>query len=197
MLIQAKQNLNHEEREMNSPSENTNNSEGKKARIRAIRSAHPGNLMARHFSEDYFDSLDESKRDRLWRIIRTGIENPDSQMGAYAQNSSDYEDFEPLLEPMIRDYHNIPREREIGQKHDWSATASRCNLEDIDPALNSVSMRVRVGRNLAVFPLPGAMTKAHRLEFEALMIEAFTTLQGDPEFGGGRGIRNLAGTIFP
>ena len=169
---------------MNSPSEISHNREGKKARIHAIRSDHPGNLMARHFSEEYFDSLDESKRDRLWRIIRTGVENPDSQMGAYAQNSSDYEDFEPLLDPMIRDYHNIPRGREIRQDHDWSATASRCNLADIDPALNSVSMRVRVGRNLAAFPLPGAMTKADRLEFEALMIEAFTTLQGDPQFGG-------------
>jgi creatine kinase len=184
ILIQARQKLDHEERGMNSHYENTQNSEGKKAQIRAIRSAHPGNLMARYFSEDYFNSLDESKHDRLWRIVRTGIENPDSQMGAYAQNSSDYEDFEPLFEPMIRDYHNIPREQEIGQKHDWSATASRCNLEDIDPALNGVSMRVRVGRNLAAFPLPGAMTKAHRLEFEALMIKAFTTLQGDPQFGG-------------
>jgi creatine kinase len=183
-LIQVKQNLDREEREMNSPSENTRKSEGEMARIRSIRSAHPGNLMARHFSEDYFISLDESKRARLWRIIGTGIENPDSQMGAYAQNSNDYEDFEPLLGPMIRDYHNIPRGQEIGQRHDWSATTSSCNLADIDPALNDVSMRVRVGRNLAAFPLPGAMTKAHRLEFESLMIKAFTTLQGDPQFGG-------------
>ncbi|MGI9381605.1 MAG: hypothetical protein ACR2PO_00500, partial [Methyloligellaceae bacterium] len=72
----------------------------------------------------------------------------------------------------------------IEQKHDWNVTASSCNLEDIDPGLNGVSMRVRVGRNLAAFPLPGAMTKAQRLEFETLMIEAFKTLQGDPKFGG-------------
>lgn len=155
-----------------------------KAQIRAIRSAHPANLMARYFSESYFDSLDESKRGRIWRIVRSGIENPDSQMGAYAQNRSDYEDFEPLLEPMIRDYHNIPRPQEIGQKHDWSAANSSCSLADIDPALNSVSMRMRVGRNLAAFPLPGAMTRAHRLEFETLMIKAFTALGTDPQFGG-------------
>lgn len=154
------------------------------AQIRAIRSAEPGNLMTRYFDEDYFSSLEESKRDRLLKIIRSGLENPDSQMGAYAQNNSDYEDFAPLLEPMIREYHNIPREQEIGQKHDWSLTASNCNLEDIDPGLNSVSMRVRVGRNLVSLPLPGAMTKAQRLEFEALMIEAFMTLQDDPQYGG-------------
>ena len=154
------------------------------AQIRAIRAAQPGNLMARYFDEDYFNSLDEPKRGRLLEIIRSGLENPDSQMGAYAHNDSDYEDFAPLLEPMIRDYHNIPREQEIEQKHDWSLTASRCNLEDIDPGLNGVSMRVRVGRNLAALPLPAAMTKAQRLEFEALMIEAFMTLQDDPQFGG-------------
>jgi creatine kinase len=169
---------------MNSTSDAFSDSEAIKEQIRVIRSAHPGNLMARYFDEEYFETLDESKRDRVWRIIKSGIENPDSQMGAYAQNSSDYEDFEPLFEPMIRDYHNIPREREIAQKHDWSATVSRCDLEDIDPALKGVSMRVRVGRNLAAFPLPGAMTKAHRLEFEALVVKAFATLQGDPQFGG-------------
>lgn len=169
---------------MNSVSENICNSDEVTARIRAIRSAHPGNLMARYFDENYFKSLDEPKRGRLWRIIRSGLENPDSQMGAYAQNAGDYEDFEPLFEPMIRDYHNIPDDREIAQKHDWNPTASSCNLEDIDAGLKAVSMRVRVGRNLAAFPLPGAMTKADRLEFEALVIKAFTTLRDDPQFGG-------------
>ena len=168
----------HEECEINSRSGDAPNSEEIIARISDIRSAYPGNLMARYFSEAYFNSLDAPKRDRVWRIIRTGIENPDSQIGAYAQNGADYMDFEPLLEPMIRDHHNIPRERKIMQNHDWSASTSRCRLDDIDPVLGDVSMRVRVGRNLAAFPLPGAMTKAQRLEFEALMIEAFATLQG-------------------
>lgn len=154
------------------------------ARIRAIHSAQPGNLMARYFDQDYFNALEQPKRDRLLQIIRSGIEIPDSQMGVYAQTDGDYEDFAPLLDPMIRDYHDIPREQEIEQKHDWSLTASRCNLEDIDCGLNGASMRVRVGRNIAALPLPGAMTKAQRLEFEALMIDAFMTLQKDPNFGG-------------
>ncbi len=33
-----------------------------------------------------------------------------------------------------------------------------------------VSMRVRVGRNLTSFPLPGAMTKADRIKFENTML---------------------------
>jgi hypothetical protein len=138
--------------------------------------------MARYFDEGYFGSLEEEKRDRLYQIIRSGIENPDSQMGAYAQNCTDYEEFEPLLDQMIRDHHNIPSGRVVAQKHDWAA--STCNLEDIDARLENVSMRVRVGRNIASFPLPGAMTKNDRLEFEALLIEAFTTMMGTAEFGG-------------
>ncbi|MBT4935105.1 MAG: arginine kinase [Rhodospirillaceae bacterium] len=154
------------------------------AQIRGIRAAQPGNLMARYFDEDYFCSLNEAKRKRLYKIIRSGIENPDSQMGAYAQNCSDYEDFEPLLEPMIRDYHNISDDRLIAQEHDWATPSSGCNLEEIDSRLKDVSMRVRVGRNLAAFALPGAMTKESRLEFEALLIKAFSILMDDPDFGG-------------
>ena len=155
-----------------------------RAQTDAIRTAHPGNLMARHFDASYFQSLDEAGRGALLRMVRSGLENPDSQMGAYAQHAGDYEDFAPLLDPMIRDYHTIPPEKGVAQRHDWSSTASRCNLADIDAALSEVSMRVRVGRNLAKFPLPGAMTMAQRLEFEALMAVAFSVLQDDAEFGG-------------
>ncbi len=169
---------------MVSPSADVNSSDQILNKISAIRTAHPGNLMARHFNAEYFNALDQSRRDRLLEIVRTGIENPDSQMGAYARHAGDYEDFNPLFEPMIRDQHNIPHDREIVQTHDWSAATSTCNLESINAALTEVSMRVRVGRNLADFPLPGAMTKQHRLDFEALMIPAFTVLQNDPLFGG-------------
>jgi len=169
---------------MNAATDNSPDTDELIARIGAIRSTHPGNLMARYFDAAYFTSLDEPKRNRLCQVIRSGFENPDSQMGAYAQHADDYEEFGPLLEPMIRDYHNIAGAQDIAQRHDWSVSKSGCNLEDIDLRLSNVSMRVRVGRNVAAFPLPGAMTKNHRLEFEALMIEAFTALQGDPEFGG-------------
>jgi hypothetical protein len=152
--------------------------------IRSIAFSYSDNLMARHFDADYFSNLNQSSQDRLFAIIRSGIENPDSQMGAYAQHESDYVNFEPLLDPMIRDYHKIPSEQVIAQKHDWNPVIAVCNLENIDKRLKGVSMRVRVGRNVASFPLPGAMTRDHRLELEALMVEAFKSLQDDPDYGG-------------
>jgi len=86
---------------------------------------------------------------------------------------------------VIAAYHRT----EVGQKHvtDW-------NLEGVEglPAdgkldlkalgLPDLSMRVRVGRNLADFPLPGAMTAADRLKMENKMCIAFDKLK--ETFGG-------------
>ncbi len=153
-------------------------------RICAIRSAHPGNLMARHFDRAYFGSLDQTQRQRLLKIIRSGLDNPDSQMGAYALDGNDYEDFATLLEPMIRDYHHVPPEKKIHQDHDWNLSEVDYNLGAIDARLEEVSMRVRVGRNAASFPLPGAMTQAQRVEFEGVMSDAFKELGTSAGFAG-------------
>lgn len=154
------------------------------AKISTIRETNPGNLMARHFDEDYFHSLDESARLRLERVIRTGIGNPDSQMGAYAMNPDDYDLFAPMLDPMIRDFHGIPAQTAIAQKHDWDTSRMSCDLAAIDPTLKDVSMRVRVARNVSTFPLPGAMSKEQRVALETLAAQAFSKLRGDPAFGG-------------
>ena len=45
-------------------------------------------------------------------------------------------------------------------------------------------MRVRVGRNLTAFPLPGLMTKADRINFEKTMLKAFDVLKANPAYGG-------------
>lgn len=44
-------------------------------------------------------------------------------------------------------------------------------------------MRVRVGRNLASYPLPGAMTKQDRIDLENDTIRAFKKLMADPAYG--------------
>jgi creatine kinase len=153
-------------------------------KISTIGQANPGNLMARHFNAEYFRSLDEPARNRLEEVIKTGIENPDSQMGAYAMNPDDYDLFAPMLDPMIRDFHGIPADREIAQLHDWNTSASPCDLGAIDARLKDVSMRVRVARNLASFPLPGAMSKEQRVALEDLAAQAFAKLSEDAAFGG-------------
>lgn len=113
-----------------------------------------------------------------------GIENPDSRMGAYAMDPEDYDLFAPVLDPMIRDFHGIPADREIAHQQDWETTGLSCDLGAIDSSLRDVSMRVRVARNVNAFPLPGAISKEQRLALENLAVQAFTRLREDPAFGG-------------
>jgi creatine kinase len=153
-------------------------------KIKAIKQAHPGNLMARHFDAEYFLSLDENARQRLAKIIASGVENPDSQMGAYAMHPQDYDQFATMLDPMIRDSHGIAADSEISQPHDWDTGRTPCDLGAIDERLEDVSMRVRVARNVATLPLPGAMSKAQRVTFEHVAARAFAKLVEAPAFGG-------------
>ncbi len=152
--------------------------------IEKIRDANPDSLMARHFDEKYYNSLDEELQQKLTKIILTGIENPDSHMGAYAMDPKDYDLFAPILGPMIRDFHAIGEEEAVAQKHDWDMESVTCDLGAIDERLKDISMRVRVARNVSTYPLPGAMSKEQRINFESLMARAFTRLAKDPTFGG-------------
>lgn len=152
--------------------------------IAKITRDHPNNLMARHFDAQYYTSLDDTARDRLNNIIATGIQNPTSEMGAYAMHSDDYDNFSTQLAPMIRDFHRIPQGTPIAQTHDWDTKAKACDLGEIDPALKQVSMRVRVARNVKTFPLPGAMDKSQRIAFEQVAATAFNKLNSNPDFGG-------------
>jgi len=149
--------------------------------IQAIRTQYPENLMARHFDADYFNSLRPELQQRLERMIITGVKNPDSHMGAYAMHPDDYDVFQPYLDKMIRDYHGI--KGELKQISDWD-TGDILDLAAIDPSLADTSMRVRVGRNLSAFPLPGAMTREDRIAFEGVMVGAFEKLMAHPDFGG-------------
>ncbi len=45
-------------------------------------------------------------------------------------------------------------------------------------------MRVRVGRNLKQFNLPGAMDRPERIAFEQTMLKAFDSLIANPDYGG-------------
>ncbi len=152
--------------------------------IRAIRKNHPENLMARYFDEDYFLALEEPLRQRLTKIIASGIENPDSQMGAYVMNRDDYDQFAALLDPIIRDFHGLGVDSDIDHRQDWDTSALSCDLGAVDERLKDISMRVRVARNVSTFPLPGAMSKEQRLAFEDIAARAFASLSKEVAFAG-------------
>jgi len=157
------------------------------ARIFLLKRLYPDNLAIKYWDYDYFNSLSEDDKLALLAVARSGIENPDSGMGAYAMQPSDYDRFKQYLDNVIRDYHKVP----AGQNHvtDWTLEGVKGLPEGgvLDLAtlgLKDVSMRVRVGRNLGAFPLPGAMDKEDRTKMEDVMLGAFNKLIADPNYGG-------------
>jgi creatine kinase len=110
-------------------------------------------------------------------------------MGVYAMYPSDYDDLKPYMEAAIKDYHKITTEH-VAHVTNWDLDSVKDRLPpggklDLTKlGLGMTSMRVRVGRNLSSFPLPGAMTQDDRKNMEAEMVKAFKQLMEDPAYGG-------------
>jgi creatine kinase len=121
----------------------------------------------------------------FYKCIKTGLDNPDSGLGCYAMTPTDYSKFGAFFDKVIREYHG---DESGNKKHitDW-------NVEDLDYDVkklgqDELSMRVRVGRNLVGFNLPGEMDKEERTKFEHKMLPAFDQLKEvvyslSPDFG--------------
>lgn len=155
------------------------------AKIAALKAANPSNLGLACFDEAYFNALSADQKQRLLKIMNSGIENPNSQTGVYAMNPGDYDEFGPYLDAIIRGYHKVPAD--AVQVNNWSLEGvkglpSDGKLDVTKLGLPPLSMRVRVGRNLANFPLPGAMTKEDRINLENTLRPAFELLKA--KFGG-------------
>lgn len=74
-------------------------------------------------------------------------------------------------------------------KNDWNLNGieglpADGNLDLSNLGLPALSMRVRTGRNLKKYPLPGSMNKADRVNMEKDMGKVFDKLIADPNFGG-------------
>lgn len=141
-------------------------------------------MCAKYLTRDIFLSYSPEQQEILYRCARSGVDNADSGLGAYAMRPNDYKEFSAFFNPLIRDYHKADKKA----KHvtDWDASKVGDNgvLDVTKLGLDELSMRVRVGRNLKKFNLPGAMDKQERIEFEKAMLAAFDKLIAMPEFGG-------------
>ena len=158
------------------------------AKIVEIGKNNPQNISAVVFDPSYFSSLDEQLKRRFLRCINSGIENPDSTVGCYACQPDDYDVLKPFFSQVLERYHNV----------DLSTTkhANNWNLDSVkglpeggvldlsNLGLPALSIRVRTGRNLKRFPLPGSMTKQDRIDMEKTMGKVFDQLISMPEYGG-------------
>jgi len=110
----------------------------------------------------------------FYKCIKTGIDNPDSGLGCYAMTTTDYTKFSGFFDKVIRDYHG---DSSGMKKHETSWDTGDANYDVKKLGIEEISMRVRVGRNLTGFNLPGRMEKSERITFEQKMLPAFDQLK--------------------
>ena len=121
----------------------------------AVADSNPGNIMAASFDPAYVETLGDELRGRLLQCVRSGVENPDSNMGCYACQPDDYDTLQPFFATALAKYHGVAEDAK--HVNNWSLEGVDGLPEDgvLDLAalgLPELSMRVRVGRNLAQFP---------------------------------------------
>ena len=97
---------------------------------------------------------------------------------------SDYDEFAPFFDAICQEYHKASADATHVTDWDASSVGDKGVLDVTKLGLSELSMRVRVGRNLTQFNLPGAMDKSERIAFEKAMLKAFDKLKKDPAYGG-------------
>ena len=116
----------------------------------------------------------------LDKIIKSGTENPDSEIGCYAADADSYTKFAKIFDYVIQHYHKL--DNHVKQKNDF-------NVDDLPEFLPSVrkkikSVRIRVARCLDKFPFTSQMSKADRLNVEKEVLIAAENVFKDDEFKG-------------
>jgi len=116
--------------------------------------------------------------------IFSGVKNLDSGIGLYAGSHDAYTKSNKLFDKVIQNYHG----HAPGDSHqsDMSSEGIQNAEFSEDDAAMVVSTRIRVGRNLAGYPLGPGVSKEQRLEIMNKVVEACNTFEGD-----------LKGTFYP
>ena len=138
-------------------------------------------LMAKYLSKEVFEELKDLKTTNgftLEKAIKSGIDNPDSGIGVYAGDIESYTVFGALFDPIIEEYHGFLK----SDMHKSNLNPDDLNAPNLDLKNEYiVSTRIRVGRNLADFPLGPAISKEQRDEVESVVSSALNSLEGSLE----------------
>jgi arginine kinase len=143
-------------------------------------------LSAKFLTDDIRTELSELRSQcgfTLEDVVRSGVDNPDSNIGAYAGDEDCYGKFSALFDPIIEAYHGfLPEEMESRDEFREDACWSDLNFSGDQV----VSTRIRLARNVKEFAFPPALSASERLQLEQLISSTLADLGGD-----------LAGIYFP
>lgn len=111
------------------------------------------------------------------QAVYSGCKNTDSGIGCYAGSHDSYKVFAPFFDKIVEDYHKHGKDA----KHVSDMDASKLNAPPFaaEDAAMIVSTRIRVGRNLADFPLGPALSKQERIDVMNKVVSAVNTFEGD------------------
>lgn len=143
-------------------------------------------MLCKHLTPEVFEALKDEKTANgftLKQAINSGVVNIDSGIGVYAGDAESYELFDGLFDPIIEDYHGFGKE----QKHQSNLNPDDLQAPNPDPEGKFIiSTRIRVGRNVANFPLGPVISKEQRDLVESKVVSGLKTLEGE-----------LAGNYYP
>ena len=141
---------------------------------------HPSaaSLVKKHLTPEIYARLKERKTASgftLDNAIASGVAHPDSSIGIYAGDAESYHLFSDIFCPIIQDYHGL----DLSQTQ-FTGGMAPVDLAPLDPHGRFIrSVRIRVARNLAVFPFACHMSETHRLAVEKQVEEAVAGLPPD------------------
>jgi len=137
-------------------------------------------LLSKYLSKDIYTKFADTKDKAgvsFKQMILSGSQNVDSGIGIYAGSHDSYTTYAEIFDKVIDDYH--------GHKKDGKHVSNmkhgdlKCPPFAPDEAAMIVSTRIRVGRNLAAFPLGPGVSKAQRDEIETTVSAALKKLTGE------------------
>ncbi len=117
-------------------------------------------LVCKYLTQDIWDKLKDSKDKHNFtfkQAILSGCQNVHSGIGVYAGSHDTYYAFAPLMDKIIEDYHgHKPTDK---HQSDMDYKKLSCPPFADEDAKMIRSTRIRVGRNLAAFPLGPGISK--------------------------------------
>jgi len=134
-------------------------------------------LLAKHLTKEVFEQLKDKKTSNAYTlndVIKSGVKNLDSGIGAYAGDEESYTVFAPLFDGIIKEYHHF--KKDDVQKSNLNATDLNILNPDVDGKY-ILSTRIRVARNLKNIPLGTAISNKQRNQVEkqvAKVLNSFT-----------------------
>jgi creatine kinase/arginine kinase len=129
--------------------------------------------LCRFMTKDIYDKYRNTKDKAgvsFEQMILSGSQNIDSGIGVYAGSHDAYYTYSDLFDKVIDDYHTFGKDAKHVSNMDY--TQLDCPPFTAEEAAMIVSTRIRVGRNLADFPLGPGISKDQRDQVEKYVVKA-------------------------